>query len=112
MEEPQAYPGIPGADYSLTVEEVGQTLTEAGYPRDESTIRRWCRNSTLDCALRDRTNTDAWVITKESIEKRIKQLSQVHPGIPRHIQVQPGIPEHAPSDVKRITELEKENQGL
>ena len=64
------------ACYSLTVEEAVQLFHEGGVPRSITTVTRFCRLGDLDCMRIDTERNFKWLVDRNSVEKKIKQLQQ------------------------------------
>src|ERR671938_809459 len=63
--------------YVLTIEEAAQLFAEAGVPRVPRTITRFCQLGDLDCLRVETEKNYKYLIDRNSVEKRIKQLQQV-----------------------------------
>src|SRR3954453_1803223 len=63
--------------YVLTIEEAAQLFAEAGVPRGPRTITRFCQLGDLDCLRVETEKNYKYLIDRNSVEKRIKQLQQV-----------------------------------
>ena len=63
--------------YVLTIDEAAQLFAEAGVPRVPRTITRFCQLGDLDCLRVETEKNYKYLIDRNSVEKRIKQLQQL-----------------------------------
>src|SRR3954469_1478381 len=63
--------------YVLTIEEAAQLFAEAGVPRAPRTITRFCAFNDLDCLRVETEKNYKYLIDRNSVEMRIKQLQQL-----------------------------------
>jgi hypothetical protein len=103
--------------YVLTIEEASQIFAEAGVPRAPRTITRFCALGDLDCLRVETEKNYKYLIDRNSVEKRIKQLQQVvananktYQDKSRHVQpnyeTQPDMSRH--DEKPRVTEQPNE----
>jgi hypothetical protein len=74
--------------YSVDVEEAANLFAAAGVPRSERTIQRYCERKHLACEFFDATTGEKYLITRESIDRRIEELRQMLEGA-RHVATEP-----------------------
>lgn len=72
--EPESPPAP--ARYSITVDEAVLHFSEAGVPRSPRSIRRYCERGHLEATLADGVQGERYLIDRESIDRRIKELRQ------------------------------------
>ena len=60
--------------YSVTVHQASQLFDDAGVPRSERSIQRYCKRGHLDCYDYDREKDVIYLIDPESLERRIEEL--------------------------------------
>src|SRR4051794_2432216 len=106
--------------YVLTIEEAAQLFAEAGVPRAPRaprTITRFCAFGDLDCLRVETEKNYKYLIDRNSVERRIKQLQQVvanatksYQDMSRHVQpnyeTQPDMSRH--DEKPRVTEQPNE----
>ena len=63
--------------YSVAAEDASLLFAEAGVPRSVRTVQRFCQKGHLDCVLVDTEMTEMYLIDRNSIERRIKELQQI-----------------------------------
>ena len=64
--------------YSLSLEDVSRLFEEAGLPRNERTLQRYCAAGRFDC-IKEMTVTGlAYFVDPISVERAIKELAQLH----------------------------------
>lgn len=63
--------------FTMTVEEALVHFTDAGLPRSERTIQRYCQRGHLTCTLVDTEISEMYLIDPSSVERRIKELQQI-----------------------------------
>jgi len=64
-------------DFSLTVDQASALFYAAGVPRSLRTVMRYCANLHLDCRKIDTERNEKYLISRESVERRIQELLQV-----------------------------------
>ena len=62
--------------YTLTIEEASALFAEAGVPRSPRSITRFCKDGHLECIRVDTEKNFKYLIDRNSVEKRIKELQQ------------------------------------
>src|SRR3954470_17281034 len=103
--------------YVLTIEEAAQLFAEAGVPRAPRTITRFCAFGDLDCLRAETEKNYKYLIDRNSVERRIKQLQQIvanatkpYQDMSRHVQpsyeTQPDMSRH--DEKPRVTEQPSE----
>src|SRR3954465_15912453 len=103
--------------YVLTIEEAAQFFAEAGVPRAPRTITRFYAFNDLDCLRVETEKNYKYLIDRNSVERRIKQLQQVvanankpYQDMSRHVQpnyeTQPDMSRH--DEKSRVTEQPSE----
>jgi hypothetical protein len=60
----------------LTIDEAVQIFAAAGVPRSHRTVSRYCEQKILNALLMDTENGQMYVISRESVERRIKEIKQ------------------------------------
>jgi hypothetical protein len=60
--------------YSLTLEQAKARLAEAGVPRNDASIARFCRKGKLDGHLAQTSNTRKYFINEKSLQALISEL--------------------------------------
>lgn len=120
-------PGQDNPHFAVTVEEAFLFFAEAGVPRSGRSVRRFCQKGHLDCILVDTEMTEMYLIDRDSIERRIKELQQIQQvvgstggatehGMPRQNATDRGTARRdepgGNSTSERIEELEKEVDNL
>lgn len=65
------------SQYSLTVQEASDLFLDAEVPRSPRTIIRYCARGHLDCIKVDTEQNEKYLITRESVDRRIKEIRQV-----------------------------------
>lgn len=75
--------------YTTTVADAVNLFDEAGVPRSDRSIQRYCKRGHLDCYLLDREQDVTYMIDPDSIERRIEELRQLS-----EIHQQPGVATH------------------
>src|SRR5437870_4026125 len=79
MEESNS-PIASGPDTSrqnLTIEEAAELFSQAGVPRSPRTISRYCEQRILEAVFMDTEKNQKYLITRESVERRIKEIKQI-----------------------------------
>jgi hypothetical protein len=122
--------------YVLTIEEASRLFAEGGVPRSPRTITRFCQLGDLDCLRVETEKNFKYLIDRNSVEERIKQLQQAlqfsnktSPDMSSHVETNnetqpdmsrqaeqaretPARDEEAEYLAKRVEELENENIHL
>ena len=62
--------------YHLTIEEASQLFADAGVPRSQRTITRFCQLGDLDCLRVETEKNFKWLVDENSASKRIEELKQ------------------------------------
>lgn len=62
--------------YRLTIEEASQLFADAGVPRSQRTITRFCQLGDLDCLRVETEKNFKWLVDENSATKRIEGLKQ------------------------------------
>ena len=73
-------PASPGKDrhlYDLNLKGVQQRLVEAGLPRSDKSLRRYCQDGRLDCMKVDGATGPLYLVRSESVERLIGEFMQV-----------------------------------
>ena len=65
------------ARYTLSAEETSVIFAEAGVPRSVRTVQRYCKKGHLDCITIDTEISEKYLIDRNSVERRIKELQQL-----------------------------------
>lgn len=114
--------GVPQGDnekYSLTVSQASLLFANAGVPRSERTVQRFCKRSDLDCQMVDLEYTRSYMITKSSIERRIVELQQIQsfkqtthrdtprPDASRRDETRHDVPRQQADDSEKDKEIQK-----
>ena len=63
--------------YDLTVKQVELMLIDAGVPRSEKTIQRWCNSGHLSAVPYQTDTGTLFKINRDSVERRIVEMQQV-----------------------------------
>jgi len=63
--------------YSLSAEVASLRFSSAGVPRSPRTVMRYCQTGHLDCIKIDTDKNERYLITPDSVEKRIEELLSV-----------------------------------
>jgi len=61
----------------VTVQQASRLFDDAGVPRSERSIQRYCKRGHLDCYLFDREQDVIYLIDPESLERRVEELKQL-----------------------------------
>ena len=69
--------------YSLTAEAASLRFSDAGVPRSPRTVMRYCQVGHLDCIKIDTENRERYLVTPDSVERRIDELLSVD--LSRHV---------------------------
>ena len=72
-----AGPDIDRHLYDLSLKLVQERLAEAGLPRSDKTIRRYCQDGRLDCMKVDGRSGQLYLVRSASVEHLIGELMQV-----------------------------------
>jgi len=62
---------------NLTIEEAAELFSQAGVPRSHRTISRYCEQRILEAVFMDTEKNQKYLITRESVERRIKEIKQI-----------------------------------
>ncbi len=65
------------ARYTLSAEETSVIFAEAGVPRSVRTVQRYCKKGHLYCITIDTEISEKYLIDRNSVERRIKELQQL-----------------------------------
>ena len=65
------------ARHTLSAEETSVLFAEAGVPRSIRTVQRYCKKEHLDCITIDTEISEKYLIDRDSVERRIKELQQL-----------------------------------
>ncbi len=65
------------ARHTLSAEETSVLFAEAGVPRSVRTVQRYCKKGHLACITVDTEISEKYLIDRNSVERRIKELQQV-----------------------------------
>lgn len=63
--------------FALSVEQASELFVAAGTPRSPRTIIRYCARGHLDCIKVDTEQNEKYLITRESVDRRIEEIRQV-----------------------------------
>ncbi len=113
------------ARHTLSAEETSVLFAEAGVPRSVRTVQRYCKKGHLACITVDTEISDKYLIDRNSVERRIKELQQLDrllrsTGVAtsreetRHDAAERATPRHDGSEntTGKIAELEQNNLQL
>lgn len=64
------------ADYALSVEATSALFSRAGVPRSPRTVMRYCANGHLDCQKVDTERNEKYLVSRESVDRKIQELPQ------------------------------------
>lgn len=67
-------PSCDDKQYTLTVDQAADMFADAGIPKSPRTIMRYCKTTILQCAKSDSEDYDRYLISLESVDKRIREL--------------------------------------
>ena len=110
--------------YSLSVEEASDLFVASGAPRSPRTVIRYCARGHLDCIKTDTQQNEKYLITRESIERRIGEINQItaatsrvetHPDLSSHVESRRDKSEGStrPDDfLRKVESLEAQVQDL
>jgi hypothetical protein len=62
---------------NLTIEEAAELFSQSGVPRSHRTISRYCEQRILEAMFMDTEKNQKYLITRESVERRIKEIKQI-----------------------------------
>jgi len=62
--------------HNVTIEEAAEIFSRAGVPRSHRTISRYCEQGILESVLMDTETGQKYLIKRDSVEKRIKEIKQ------------------------------------
>ncbi len=65
------------ARHTLSVEESSVIFADAGVPRSVRTVQRYCKKEHLDCITVDTEISEKYLVDRNSVERRIKELQQL-----------------------------------
>ncbi|MCH7634282.1 MAG: hypothetical protein IIA36_06265 [Proteobacteria bacterium] len=113
------------ARHTLSAEETSVIFAEAGVPRSVRTVQRYCKKGHLACITIDTEISEKYLIDRNSVERRIKELQQLDRILrstvdatsreeTRHDAAGHATPRHDGSEntTGKIAELEQENLQL
>ena len=113
------------ARHTLSAEETSVIFADAGVPRSVRTVQRYCKKGHLDCITIDTEISEKYLIDRNSVERRIKELQQLDRLLrstvdatsreeTRHDAAERATPRHDGSEdtTGKIAELEQENLQL
>ncbi len=113
------------ARHTLSAEETSVIFADAGVPRSVRTVQRYCKKGHLDCITIDTEISEKYLIDRNSVERRIKELQQLDRILrstvdatsreeTRHDAAERAMPRHDGSEnaTGKIAELEQENLQL
>ena len=66
------------SSYTLTVDNAVELMAAGGFPRSKRAIQRFCALGHLECSRVATELGEKYFITRESVERRIKELKQIH----------------------------------
>jgi hypothetical protein len=66
------------SSYTLTVDQAVELMAAGGFPRSKRAIQRFCALGHLECSRVATELGEKYFITRESVERRIKELGQIH----------------------------------
>ena len=96
--------------YQLSLSQVAQRFIDAGVPRSEKTLRRYCTAGKLDAVQSDGpTSREQWYVSEASVDPLIGELLQIHGGtlVAGHGAAQPDNVQHdrgTAHEIRRHTE--------
>ena len=91
--------------YQLSLSQVAQRFIDAGVPRSEKTLRRYCTAGKLDAVQSDGpTSREQWYVREASVDPLIGELLQIHGGplVAGHGAAQPDNVQHDREDAHEI----------
>ncbi len=113
------------ARHTLSAEETSVIFAEAGVPRSVRTVQRYCKKGHLACITIDTEIGEKYLIDRNSVERRIKELQQLDRVLrstvvatsreeTRHDAAERGTSRHDGSEdtAGKIADLEQENLQL
>lgn len=113
------------ARHTLSAEETSVIFADAGVPRSVRTVQRYCKKGHLHCITIDTEISEKYLIDRNSVERRIKELQQLDRILrstvdatsreeTRHDAAGHAAPRHDGSKVTtgKIASLEQENLQL
>ena len=77
----------PGAAHTLSSKDVAKLFEEAGIPRSQRSVERYCKAAKLDCIVDP--DEEHWYASKESVDLLIGQLKELQA---RHQSSEAGAP--------------------
>lgn len=63
--------------YTLTVEAASELFALGGVPRSVRSVQRYCRKGHLECITFDTEIGEKYLITRESVDRRVQELQQI-----------------------------------
>ena len=113
------------ARHTLSAEETSAIFADAGVPRSVRTVQRYCQKGHLACITVDTEISEKYLIDRNSVERRIKELQQLDRILSstgdatsreetRHGAAERAMPRHDGSEntTGKIAVLEQENLQL
>ena len=85
------------SQFTLTVDEATQLFSDAGVPRSRRTIARYCLSGHLRCIKVDTALAPIYLVSKDSVELRIKEMQQfvtTSRNMPQHDTTSPNMLRH------------------
>jgi hypothetical protein len=78
MTDAQPRPSAPSPEneYTLTIEEVAELYTTAGFPRPIRRLQKYCARGDLDCRKVETLSGEKYLITPTSVERHIALIAQ------------------------------------
>src|SRR5438445_1508747 len=64
--------------YTISVDDAVELMAAGGFPRSKRAIQRFCALGHLECSRVATELGEKYFITRESVERRIKELGQIH----------------------------------
>jgi len=108
--------GLPHPDadllrHTLSVHDVGRQLTDAGVPRSERQIKRYCETGFLQAVKVPGPTGDQWYVAPVSVPKLIGDLKQWAAQRAGHVQQQPATTASVPVDPPPTNVTDTAGQG-
>jgi hypothetical protein len=66
------------ASYTLSVDDAVELMAAGGFPRSKRAIQRFCQMGHLECSRVATELGEKYFITRESVDRRIEELEQLH----------------------------------
>lgn len=79
----------PENEYTLTIDEVAELYTKAGFPRPIRRLQKYCARGDLDCRKVETLSGEKYLITPLSVERHIALIAQTQ-GTSGRGQARPG----------------------